>query len=165
VKIIGVLTPIIASIFIAGCSIPLHENAANPYRTPASLPAWSGRLALRVDDPQTPSFSSNFELKGSSLTGELKLLTPLGSTLAQLQWSPAQARLQAPGRDTRFASLQDMLAAVVGTPLPVRAMFDWLEGIDTATDGWHVDLSQYTHGKITAQRAQPPAELRLVLEP
>ena len=49
---------------------------------------------------------------------------------------------------------------------PVRALFDWLDGIDTALAGWRTDLAGLPEGRLTAQRLQPVPilHLRLVLD-
>ena len=51
-------------------------------------------------------------------------------------------------------------------PLPVLAMFDWLQGRDAQAGGWRVDLSAHADGRLVARREQPQpaAELRLVFE-
>lgn len=130
-------------------------------------PVRNGRLALSVQDQPQASFSAQFELRGSPQAGELSLLSPLGSALARLHWSPGDALLEAAGRaPQRFDSLDAMLAQVSGTPLPVAALFDWLEGRPTPVPGWEPDLSGLDAGRLRARRLDPPpqAELRVVLE-
>ena len=61
----------------AGCAQPSRPQVQASERT-----AWSGRLALQVQDQASQSFSAGFELQGSAANGELRLFTPLGSVLA-----------------------------------------------------------------------------------
>jgi outer membrane lipoprotein LolB len=46
----------------------------------------------------------------------------------------------------------------------VAALFDWLAGVPSVADGWQVDLSGRTEGRLRARRlAAPAADLRIVL--
>lgn len=120
---------------------------------------------LAVGQSQAQLVSAAFELKGDAHQGELLLLTPLGSTAAFIQWSTNGAQLQAQGRTRQFGDLQQLVLQVLGSSVPVTALFLWLHGDAIAADGWQVDLSQFDNGKITARRDNPApkAELRLIL--
>lgn len=147
---------------LAGCATP-------PPTSPASaLPAayWRGRLALRVETPEPTSYFANFELSGQARAGELLLSTPLGTTLAQLRWSPQIALLRSNGETRAFDSLDALAAEATGTAIPIAALFQWLQGQPAQADGWRADLSQLDEGRLVARREQPApaAELRLILE-
>lgn len=144
----------------------LLAGCAAPARAPVTGARWSGRLALQVEGDAQSSFSAGFDLRGSPREGELELTTPLGSVAALLQWSPGRARLWAPGQPDRSAgSLDELVTQATGAPLPVAALFDWLDGIPTPADGWQADLSQREQGRLRARRlTAPAADLRLVLE-
>ncbi len=157
-----------AIIYIAGCAVP--KRAEDPYTSTISF--WAGRLAVHAEpdlaagQSQAQAFSAAFELRGSADVGELLLLTPLGSTAASIRWNPKGAELQAQGATHQFGSLQQLVLHALGSSVPVPALFQWLRGQAVAADGWQVDLSLFTQGKIMARRDQPEprAELRLVLE-
>ena len=144
----------------AGCASPprVVEAASSGY--------WSGRLAVQVKDNPSQSFAAIFELKGSADAGELTLSTPIGSTLAVLAWEPGSATLRRNGETQRFESVEDLAARATGSALPLKALFDWLRGVDTPVPGWHPDLSQLGQGRLTAMRMEPPpeADLRVVFE-
>jgi outer membrane lipoprotein LolB len=55
---------------------------------------------------------------------------------------------------------------MLGTSLPIHALFDWLDGIYTTAAGWSADLVRLEQGRLVATRATPApaAELRLVLD-
>ncbi|MET0541595.1 MAG: hypothetical protein ABWZ88_07555, partial [Variovorax sp.] len=76
-----------AALSLAGCATP--KGAAVRNAGPSG--AWNGRLALRVEGDEKQSFSALFDLRGSPSAGELALTTPIGNTLAVLQWSPGEA--------------------------------------------------------------------------
>jgi len=143
---------------LAGC--------AQPPRAPAASGEWNGRLALQVEGQASQSFHAAFALRGSPEAGELTLYTPLGSTLARLQWAAGMARLEQGGTVRESASLDGLLQDLTGSRLPVAALFDWLQGRPAAASGWHADLGAAQDGRITAERTEPPpaATLRVVLD-
>lgn len=123
-------------------------------------------MALQVEDRPSESFSAGFELKGSAAAGELALVSPLGGTLGLLAWQPGSATLRAGGQVRQFNSVELLIAHVTGSTIPLAALFDWLQGVDTAVPGWRADLSQVSQGRVTARRLDPPpqADLRVVFE-
>lgn len=156
---------VIALFLIAGCAQLTSGNAQNHgVNSTIDVPQWSGRLVYRVDDQPSQSFSANFDLMGTPETGSLKLLSPLGSVVAELRWAPESASLKAPGHSAQYASLQELVTQANGAPLPVTALFDWLRGKPSDTTDWTVDLAQYDQGRIAARREFPPTDLRIVLD-
>lgn len=151
---------LIASFLIAGCAGIPSSVAPND----AQNPVWNGRLAIKVEDQPSQSFSTGFELRGNAQTGELNLLSPLGSTLARLTWNPDQASLRTPSSTQAFSSLEALMVSATGTAIPVAALFDWLGGVATPIEGWLVDLSRQPEGRLLARRAAPATELRVVLD-
>ena len=155
-----VLTVLFAAILIAGCSSIISQKTT--FNSEALV--WNGRLAIKVEDQPSQSFSSSFQLKGSAHSGELSLLSPLGSVLALLNWEPQGASLRTGNELRTFASLEALMQAATGTAIPVAALFDWLAGVATPVEGWQVDLSQQAQGRFVARRTQPATELRFILE-
>lgn len=135
-------------------------------RTPPSTAFWSGRLALQVQSEPAQQWFANFELQGNADQGELLLLSPIGTSLAKLSWTPRAAQLEQGGRTLQGASLAQLSERLSGTPLPVAALFDWLLGKPSDAPGWQADLSGHDQGRLTAQRLQPSpaATLRIVLD-
>jgi outer membrane lipoprotein LolB len=152
---------------VAGCATP----------PPAMLPggALYGRLALQVDaDPAraAQSVSAAFDLSGDAERGELRLSTPLGTTLAAAYWGPGEARLITPQGERRFADLDALSREAFGETLPLRALPDWLRGrpwpgaSEAARPlqpgpgfvqmGWTIDLTRFELGDWQAWRAGPP---------
>ena len=123
-------------------------------------------MSVQVGGAQPQTTSGSFELSGSPSQGELVLLNPLGNIVARVQWTAQQASVTQ-GQQTRQAgSLDELTQELMGTSLPIAALFDWLQGKPTPALGWEADLSAHGEGKITAQRLfpQPEASLRIVLE-
>lgn len=156
-----------ALLAVAACATP----------PPATLPgdALSGRLSLQVDahgGRAAQSIAAGFELRGNAERGELRLSTPLGTTLVAASWSPEQARLVTPQGETLYADLEALSLAAFGETLPLRALPDWLQGRPWAGApgaaqplqpgpgfiqlGWTVDLARLGTGQVLALRADPP---------
>ena len=147
----------------AGCA---PQTRQQPQVQISERTAWSGRLALQVENQAAQSFSAGFELQGSAAQGELRLFTPLGGVLAQLDWAPGRARLQSSSEVRESDSLEELLAHTLGTPIPVTALFAWLKGMQTTASGWQADLSALDNGRLLATRYQPEprAVLRVALD-
>jgi outer membrane lipoprotein LolB len=148
---IGVLT---------ACATP------RPAATPGQA-SWSGRLALKVDSTPPQSFAAGFDLHGTPLAGQLQFTSPLGNTVASVQWTPDSAELRQGEQITRRATLDELTTELAGTALPVAALFAWLSGEAVEASGWQVDLSGQPEGRVSARRTQPlpSAELRIVFQP
>lgn len=158
---------LMSAIFLmAGCA---HKQIttgieSNPNQEKPSF--WAGRISLQIQSDPVQAFFAGFELKGRADNGELTLISPLGSTLGVMRWSPGEATLVQGGSIKRFASTEELLAQTTGTAVPVSALFDWLDGKNTPSPGWLADLSQQGIGRITAKRIEPApqADLRIVLD-
>lgn len=143
---------------LAGCATPRPPIQADAF--------WSGRLALQVASEPPLQWFANFELQGSAAQGELLLLSPIGTTLAKLSWTPTTARLEQAGQSVQSNSLSSLSERLTGTALPVTALFEWLAGRPASEPGWQADLSGHAQGRLLAQRSQPApaAALRIVLD-
>jgi outer membrane lipoprotein LolB len=127
---------------------------------------WSGRMAIQVLKDPPESLSAGFELQGSAQAGEMVLLSPIGTTLARLEWTPKGARLTQGQQQVDSPSLQRLGAHLTGTELPIAALFEWLAGRPAEATGWQVDLTAHAQGRINAERREPSpaAVLRIALD-
>lgn len=151
-----------APILLAACAVPTLEESHIGTKN-----IWRGRLHVQVHSIPPQSLSAAFELRGDSAHGSLLLTSPLGTTLAEAQWTPQETVWRTPSETRRFANTAQMSAQLTGgTPLPLAALFDWLQARPTRADGWEAELQDLTQGRLRAQRTQPePAtQLRIVLE-
>jgi outer membrane lipoprotein LolB len=133
---------------------------------PSSAPLWQGRLSVTVHSEPPSSMSAGFALSGQARAGELNLYSPLGTTLAQLQWSPSSAHLHRGQEPERYASMDELTTQVTGSALPVAALFDWLQGRAATIPGWQADLSELPRGSLIARRQfpEPAVTLRVKLD-
>ena len=149
-------------LFLAGCTTPQQPaDAATSVRE-----SWSGRLSLRVEGEASQSFASLFDLRGAPERGTLTLTSPIGSTLAELRWTPTEALLINGNQTRRFDSVDALVLAATGAAVPVRALFAWLDGRDEGVAGWRPDLSHLADGRLNAVRETPSprAELRVIFD-
>ena len=155
-----------AMFLIAGCAHKQDAKSINIAQNEGEASFWAGRISLQVQSEPVQAFFAAFELKGRSDNGELTLISPLGSILGIMRWTPTEATLEQNGSTKRFASTDELLAQTTGAAVPVSALFDWLGGKQTTTPGWVADLSQQGNGRITAKRTSPApqADLRIVLD-
>jgi outer membrane lipoprotein LolB len=124
-------------------------------------------MALNIASTPPQSISAGFELKSLQGSGELQLLSPLGTSLAKLEWSPGQSTLEQGSQRWQDSSLDRLLMRLTGAALPLNALIDWLQARPTPVDGWSADLSQLGSGKLWVQStpsAMPQVTLRLILE-
>lgn len=144
-------------LLLAACASPSREHYAAQ---------WSGRIGLRVQTEPPQSLQAGFELQGNAQSGQLTLLSPVGSTLARLSWQPGQAILERGSERWTGPSVQDLAEQLTQTPLPVQALFDWIEGREVTHAGWQPDLSELQQGRILARRTEPEprAQLRIMLD-
>jgi len=153
------LLAVACALWLAGCAQP------SPTASGAEEDSWSGRLALQVEGQASQSFSALFELRGDARSGGLVLISPLGSRLAQLDWSDGRAQLVSAQETRTSDSLDALLQDVTGTRIPVAALFGWLHGTQATAPGWSADLSSLADGRLIARRDSPTpsATLRIAL--
>jgi outer membrane lipoprotein LolB len=146
-------------LFLTGCATQ-RPQAADP------TVFWSGRLALQLQSTPPQNWSTSFELQGSAAQGQLLFLSPIGTTLARLSWTPQLAQLEQGTEKIESPSLQSLSQRLTGTSLPIAALFEWLAGQATPVPGWQVDLSAQPQGRLTARRntPEPEAVLRIMID-
>ncbi len=145
-------------------SLVLGACASVPRERPETFR--SGRIGLQVLSEPPQNLQAAFELEGSAQTGELTLLSPVGSVLAKLSWNAQQAVLERGNQRWMGPSVEELAQQFAQTPLPVQVLFDWIEGRAVTHAGWSPDLSAHAQGRITARRTSPAPEalLRIVLD-
>lgn len=164
--------------WFAGLACVLLAACATPHRTynDSAGPSFdrSGRFALSVTyaGGKQDAVQGGFSWHDTGTVLMLDLANPLGNTLARVQVDADSATLIRSDGSTEQASHPDALVEqVLGSPIPVGGLRDWLRG-DTGNDkvlhlqsnpdgkpasftqnGWRVQLSRYD--------AQGPALLQL----
>ena len=90
----------------------------------------SGRISVSIAGDmhnRGTGGAASFELYGGPEAGRLELTSPLGSLVARASWSPSVVALQTPDGERRFDDLDALTREMLGEPVPVSALFDWLK--------------------------------------
>lgn len=158
------------SLALAACVAPAPRPAGS-----TEAPPLTGRLWVKVEasaSAPAQSMGAAFELAGDERQGQLVLLSPLGTRLADARWSPGEVSLRTADGLQPYASLQDLAREALGEDVPLPALTHWLAGrpwpaapaqataIGFDQLGWSVDLSRWTDlAQVEARRAAPPVVL------
>lgn len=90
----------------------------------------SGRLSVTVAGTvhnRGTGGAASFELFGDPQAGRLELTSQLGTLVARASWRPGLVSLQTPDGERRFDDLDSLTREMLGEPVPVAALFDWLK--------------------------------------
>jgi outer membrane lipoprotein LolB len=125
---------------------------------------WEGKLQLRVQRKEPESFSATFELSGAPHHGELRLISPIGHTLALVNWSAEEATLQEGTQIQTFANMDELTRKLTGAALPLPDLMAWLNQDGPPIQGWEIHANQQPLARrIVATRQTPEPELHLVI--
>ena len=134
-------------------------------------------MSIKLDahegrEPEGLSLAFHLQLQGEA--GQLSLMTPLGSQVAQVEWTPSLATLRrigpAGGEDIRRGSIDELAATALGEPLPLQTLIHWMQGrpdpalphrpqSEAGTfeqSGWLIDTREHPQGRIVATRQGQP---------
>lgn len=163
----------------AGCQTAPKPMIPLPPIDQAATQQWQGHFSIKLGPWETQAAegqSFTFYLQSTSKTGQLDLMTPLGTQLAQVNWSPQGTRIDSSEGTQQFASLKDMSEQLLGEDVPLQALPHWLQGMPspdlpaatvsadhTGFDqaGWTIDAHGLPNGKLQATRSQT-SNLRLI---
>jgi outer membrane lipoprotein LolB len=98
--------------------------------TASSESRLSGRISVTVAGDvhnRGTGGAASFELFGGPQAGRLELTSPLGALVARASWQPGRVMLQTPNDERRFDDLDALTRELLGEPVPVTALFDWLQ--------------------------------------
>lgn len=156
-------------------STPPHPEEPAPAApaqatTPHTL---QGQLSIKLQawgDIPAKGMSLGFFFSGNDVSGQLDLMTPLGSQIAQVGWLQDRAWLvNSDGRRT-FDDLDDLSLQTLGEALPLRALVHWMQGHPDPTlpsqattttglfeqAGWQIDTRDLPTGRMIVQRPESP---------
>lgn len=176
----------VAALGLAACATTPHHVAAPAASGPTAAvtpgPSYfSGRISIVADPLTSPSpaahsaptqrvYSAQFELQGDASQGSITLTSPLGTTLAQAQWTPGDVVLQDAQTTRHFTSLEQLSTAALGEPIPLIELFDWIQGRPNpqqpstpqappgtgfSQSGWQVDLQDFAAHRLVVTRDHP----------
>ncbi|HVG04329.1 MAG TPA: outer membrane lipoprotein LolB [Burkholderiaceae bacterium] len=142
-------------------SVVLLGACATPSKAPADR-AHGGRFAVTTElGEKRESVSGRFSLEVRGAQQVLELASPLGTTVARIEVEPGGARATgARMQDAHGADADALTEQLLGWPLPVSGLVDWIEGRPVAQrvariereserivlieqDGWTIRLAEY----------------------
>ena len=161
---------------------PLQAAAPSPTEPSGAAPntELQGQIGIKLGAWQgepARGMSFGFFFQGHVARGSLALMTPLGSQVAQVDWTPEGASLRrigpGGGEDLRRGSIEDLSEAAIGEPLPLKTLVHWMQGrpdpllphVPTpeagvfVQRGWTIDTRERSQGRVLATR-QGQAGLR-----
>lgn len=115
---------LLLALALAGCAQLPREPA------PVEQSRLSGRLSVTIAGDvhhRGTGGAASFELFGGPEAGRLELTSPLGTLVARANWQPGLAVLNTPDGERRFDTLDALTREMLGEPVPVAALFDWLK--------------------------------------
>lgn len=131
----------------------------------------SGRLLVKVDavaEQAARSVTADFDLRGDSRQGELRLTSPLGVQIAATRWTAQQVVLSTSRGDAVYPDLGTLSRETLGEAVPLQAFPDWLAGRPWPGApsvlvgqgftqlGWRVLMDGWSEGRLEAVRDEPP---------
>lgn len=143
---------------------------------------WQGHFSVKLGQwgqQSSEGQSFTFYLQSDAQVGQLDLMTPLGTQLAQVIWSPNGTRIESAQGTQRYASLSDLSVQLLGEEIPLQALPHWLQGIPspnlpaaiTLADhsgfeqgGWRIDVHALSEGKLAATRPQTTAQRLITIK-
>lgn len=157
---------LLAFALLAGCaSVPATDRPTQAQAAVRDQLQRSGRFALSVthSNQQQEAVQGGFSWYEKNGFLQLDLRNPMGSTLARVTAGPQGAVLvYSDGRQEQAASADALVDILLGSPIPVSGLRDWMRGQvapaapvqnerhDTAgalnqfeQDGWRVSLQRY----------------------
>jgi outer membrane lipoprotein LolB len=154
--------------------------------------AYSGRFAVTTTfEEQRENVSGRFNLEIRGPQQIVELASPLGTTVARVEIEPGGARATgAQMQEVRGADADALTQRLLGWPLPVSGLADWIEGRPVPTrvarvereggrvvlleqDGWTIRLPEYSEATARPRRLvlerpatanTPSVVLRLIVD-
>ncbi|MDP2828930.1 MAG: lipoprotein insertase outer membrane protein LolB [Sulfuricellaceae bacterium] len=130
----SISSPLLAGlIFLAGCSSP-PVRAPFPLAHGQNIPEFTlnGRVAVRHGND---GFSGHLYWRHAYKNDELRLLSPLGQTVAAIQRGSAGVVLEVSGVRHEASNTADLTERVLGWRLPLEGMQYWVQGRASPEDG------------------------------
>ncbi|MBC7490615.1 MAG: outer membrane lipoprotein LolB [Glaciimonas sp.] len=110
----------------------------------------SGRLSVRYQqDDKEQIIHGNFTWSQTSDHTIVRVLSPLGQTLANIEITPQQSTLHQADQPARNATDVDLLTVqTLGWPLPISSLRHWLQGFGVDANGKHFNLSPASNSAV-----------------
>ena len=140
-------------LFLGGCaSLPVSSVSVPPRNALAAF-SLEGRFSLRHEDK---NYSGRLSWRHDGENNTLLLASPFGQGLAEITTGANNARLTtSDGKSYEAADAETLITRVLGYPLPLAQLTDWVRGRNTTAgvaeldgfgrplrlrhEGWNID--------------------------
>lgn len=184
--------PIAAQMRSGGACAPADTNTSAPTVLQQLTPTFprtvarpkldlQGQMSIKLAafaDQSAKGLSLGFFFSGNTESGQLDLMTLMGSQMAQINWQPRQAWLTNDKGRTQYDSLDALSEAALGERLPLRPLIQWMQGQPDPDlpslpgpeantfiqEGWLIDTNELPEKKLNARRAGTPAQRAVQLK-
>lgn len=175
---------------LAACQTPTPQRPT-PLTWNAALPQtqeqqWQGHFSIllgpwgaQASEGQSFTFFLQTAQQAGQATGQLDLMTPLGTQLAQVRWTPSGTHIESAQGTQHYASLQDLSTQLLGEDVPLQALPHWLQGLPSpdlptasvlpdhtgfVQAGWIIDVHTLMVGKLQATREQTATQRHITIK-
>lgn len=187
------LSVLAGACLVTACAQAPVTPAAPPAQasaTQAEAIELQGQMGIKLGAWQSEparGMSFGFFFQGQVERGSFSLMTPLGSQVAQVEWTPTSATLRrvgpGGGEDIRRGSIDELAEAALGEALPLQTLVHWMQGRPDPTlphqplpeagtfeqRGWLIDTRERQQGRVLATRQAQPglrdARIQVRLDP
>lgn len=171
-------------------TVPSDPGSLTAIASPAPSIELQGQMGIKLGAWQSEparGMSFGFFFQGQVERGSLSLMTPLGSQVAQVEWTPTSATLRrigpGGGEDIRRGSIEELAEAALGEALPLQTLVHWMQARPDPSlpyqpqpqagtfeqRGWLIDTRERAQGRILATRQGQPglrdARIQVRLDP
>ncbi|HET8868984.1 MAG TPA: lipoprotein insertase outer membrane protein LolB [Aquabacterium sp.] len=178
----GVSLCLTSLLLLAGCQTPPQTPASSPQAPMVADHEWQGHFSVKLgpwagSGPEGQSFT--FYLRSARGEAQLDLMTPLGTQLAQVRWSPSGTWIQSSKGTESYASLEDLSVQLLGEAVPLQALPYWLDGVPTPgspaahmkpdhsgfeQSGWTIDTQSLPDGYLQATRPESGTQRLIIIK-
>lgn len=193
------LTSSLAAMALSGCAGLTAPAQSTQETTAQNVPprashqavlALQGQLSIKLSafgDLPAKGISLGFFFDGEPQAGKLSLLTPMGSQVAEVSWSPQGASLRhatgASTEETSYGNIEELSARTLGEALPLDALIHWMQGRPDperpsqpgttpgvfTQAGWEIDTREREGRLLSARREAAPfvrgVQIKVRLDP
>ena len=129
-RVCRAVTVLLGVFLLAGCAALRTSPGAPPPREALTSFSLEGRFSLRHEDK---NYSGRLSWRHSGAHNELLLSSPFGQGMAEITTSDRGARLTTnDGKVYAAADAETLTRQVLGYPLPLASLTDWVRGRNLA---------------------------------
>lgn len=177
----GMGLPLTSLLLLSGCQTLPPHGAPTPQAILAGH-EWQGYFSVKLGpwgSVAAEGQSFTFYLRASQQEAQLDLMTPLGTQLAQVRWSPTGTWIRSSQGTESYSSLDDLSIHLLGETVPLKALPNWLDGQPSpdlpaaqtlanrpgfTQGGWTIDTQSLSDGYLQATRPETSTQRQITIK-